>query len=161
MAGPGRWGCVVITRDRTTKHDARLKPQTGKNLVQNDPTDIVEKHVDPVGAKGRKLRADVLRLIVDYAVKSEFVLQPVAFGFAASGADYSAALDLGNLPGNGARSAGRSRNNKSLSSFGLTDIEHAEVCSGASYPEQAESKVWWHPGGSFRIGRKPAPSVAI
>jgi hypothetical protein len=49
--------------------DARLEPQTGENLVQDRPADIVEAYVDPVGAKG-KLGTDVLRLIVDYAVKS-------------------------------------------------------------------------------------------
>ena len=143
-------GCgIVVTRDRTTKHDACLEPQTGKNLVQNYAADIVEEHIDPVGTEGGKLRADVFRVIINDAVKSQFVLEPVAFGFAASGTDHSAALDLGNLSRNRARGAGRSRNDKSLSSFGLTDVEHAEVGSWASYPEQTESKVRCHTRRQF------------
>ena len=155
------WRGVVVTRDRTTKHDACLEPQAGKHLIEDNPTDIVEKHVDPIGTKSGKLSTDVFRLIVNDAVKAEFVFEPVAFGFAACGADHPAALDLGNLPGNRPGRARCSRNDKRFSGLGLTDVEHPEVGSGTSYPEQAEGEVWWHARRELRIGIKPAPSVAI
>src|SRR5215472_9770258 len=43
--------------------------------------------------------ANVLRLIVNNAIKTEFIPKPIAFGFTASGSDHPASLDPGYLAG--------------------------------------------------------------
>jgi hypothetical protein len=99
-AGLRRGG--VGFRDRAAQYDARVEVDPSEDLVEDLAADIVEEHVDPVGAKLRKPSAEVFALVVDGCVEVRLVDQPSAFILAARGADDAAALDLGDLAGDGA-----------------------------------------------------------
>ena len=43
---------------RAAQHDARVEVDPSEDLVEDLAADIVEEHVDPVGAKLRKPRED-------------------------------------------------------------------------------------------------------
>jgi hypothetical protein len=86
-------------RDRAAQYDARVEVDPSEDLVEDFAADIVEKDIDPTGAKLRKLSDDVLAFVVDGGVEMRLVDQLGAFSPAAGGADDAAALDLCDLAG--------------------------------------------------------------
>src|SRR5215831_14792427 len=135
---------VIVARDCAAEHYSCLEAQAGKHLIEDNPTDIVEKHIDAIGAKGRKLSANVLRLIINNAIKTELIPKPIAFGFTASGSDHPASLDLGDLTRNRSGRARCSRDYKCISRLDLPYVEYSEVSSRAGYSKQTEGEVGWH-----------------
>jgi hypothetical protein len=51
-------------RYRTAQHDTRLEVNAREHLVEDGAADIIEKDIDPIGAKFRKPSADVFILVV-------------------------------------------------------------------------------------------------
>src|SRR5258708_21439214 len=112
-----------------------------------------------VGAKLRKRSADIFALVVDGGVEMRLVDQPIAFLLAARGADDAAALDLGDLAGDGARGPGGARHHDGLTSLDLADLDHPEIRCQAVHSKQTQPKVGrragsdlLHPASAFTIG---------
>ena len=158
-AGLRRGG--VGFRDRAAQHDARVDVDPSEDLVEDLAADIVEEHVDPAGAKLRKPSAEVFALVVDGGVEVRLVDQPSAFSRAARGADNLAALDLGDLAGDGARGPGGARHHDGLTSLDLADLDHPEIRCQAVDSEQAQREVGrrvgsdlLHSAEAFAIGHE-------
>src|SRR5712691_6999138 len=130
-----------------------------EDLVEDLAADIVEEHVDLLGAQLRKPSAEVLALVVDGGVEMRLVDQPSAFSRPARGADDAAPLDLGDLAGDRARGAGSARHHDGLTGPDLADLDHPEIRCQAVDPEQAQRKVGrragsdlLHPAEAFAVG---------
>ena len=65
---------VVVLRNGPAQHDAPVFVQIHDGDIENVPADVVEVHVDPLGAKLLELLDIVLRgLVVERTVEAEFV----------------------------------------------------------------------------------------
>src|ERR1700723_2986857 len=98
-----------------------------EDLVEDGAADIVEEHVDPVGAQLRKPSADVFALVVDGGVEMRLVDQPGALFFAARCADDAAASELSDLAGDRARGARGTRHHNRFSCIDLADLRYPDI----------------------------------
>src|ERR1700733_13248774 len=114
-------------RDRTAQRDTRVNVDPSQDFVEDLAADIVEEHVDPVGAKLRKPSTDVFALVVDGGVEVRPVDQPIAFVLATRGANHAAAFDLSDLACDRARSTGCARHHYGLTGLDPADLDHPEV----------------------------------
>ena len=98
IRGPARRTFVVVLRDRTADHDARVTSEPGEHRIEDLAADVVEIHIDPVGALLLERDADVLVLVVDRRVEAQVLDEEPAFLRAARDADDATPFDLRDLP---------------------------------------------------------------
>ena len=130
---------TVVLRDRAADHDAGVQRQVGQRHLQQRSADVVEVHVDPVGADHRPQRlGDVVGLVVHALVEAELVDDVGALLGPARRADDPAALQLGDLPDDRAGRAGRTADQDRVALLQLTDAQQAEVGGQAGGAEQRD-----------------------
>lgn len=106
--------------------------------LEDGTANIVKVDVDKVGSGLLELLAEIRVLVVDGDVEAEVVSQPLALVVGAGNANDAGAANLGQLTGNAARSAGRTRDDDGLAGLGLTNMEHAKVGRQAGGAEDRE-----------------------
>ncbi len=86
-----------------------------------------------------QLRRIILRgFVIEGGVEAQFIAKPCHFLIVSGDADHAAPLDLGNLAGDGANCAGRSRDNDGFSRARLADIQQTEIRREPGDAEDAE-----------------------
>src|SRR6202000_1178808 len=93
---------VVVLADGPADHHASLEVQASQHGVEDIAADIVEIHVDTLRTLAFQTGLNVFFLVVDGAVEAQFVDQEPALLRAAGNPHHTAALELGDLPGNAA-----------------------------------------------------------
>ncbi len=112
-------------------------PEAG---VEDVAANVVEVHVDLVGAQLLQPPRDVVGLVVDRPVEPELAGEPRRLLVAAADADHAAAVDLGDLRGQRARRAGGRRHDDRLAGLGLADVEDADVGGEACGPVHRQQR---------------------
>src|SRR4029077_14631654 len=69
---------IVVLRDRAAYHDSPALGQPGECVVQDLTADVVEVHVDSLGAVARPRLAYFLVLIIDSGVEAGYLREPLA-----------------------------------------------------------------------------------
>ena len=112
-------------------------------------TDIIEEHIPLLGAGLGNLLIEVALLIVNSVIKARLFGEPGTLLGATRNADHTAAFDLGNLPGNGARGTCRTRDQYGLAWLGIAQIKQTKVrCE----PGNAQHREHHLGGRAFRHG---------
>ncbi len=128
----------VVLRDRAAQRHPRAAGEAGQRGIQDLAPDVVEVHVDAVGAVLAQGPQDVLGLVVDRRVEPELVNDVTALLLASGDPDGAAALDLGDLADDAADGARRARHDDRVALLGLADVQQPEVGGHARHPEGAE-----------------------
>ena len=110
----GRAALVVVGRDGAAQHDATVLVQPAEHGVEDGSADVVEVHVDAIGAELGQLAGEVGGAVVDAAVEAQVVDDPRALLVGPGDADHPAAEDLGDLPGDRTGGAAGGRHDHGL-----------------------------------------------
>ncbi len=106
-------------------------------MVEDLAADVVEEDVDVVGRVLAQVGEDVVLLVVDRGVEPE-LLQQRDLLRAAGDPDGARALDLRDLPNDGADGPGRAGDQHGVAFLQAPDLEQPEVRGQAGHPERAE-----------------------
>ena len=123
--------CEIAPQMTTRARRAEEEQQRVEDLA----ADVVEVDVDALRAVLREGGLHVLGLVIDGGIEAQVLDDVVAFLGSAGDADGAAALDLGDLAGDGADGAGGARKDDGLARLGLTDIQQAEVGRQSGHAE--------------------------
>ncbi len=137
-ARPVCGGCAVILRYRPATGDASVIVHAEQHGFENVAAHIVEIDVDALRRRLAERLAHGLGLVVDGRIEAEFVGEELAFRRAARDADHGAALDLGDLPDDGADGARRGGDDHRLAGLRLADFKKPEIGGQPSNAIDAE-----------------------
>ena len=98
-----------------------------QRCVEHLTTDIVEEHVDPVGASARKTSIYVFVLVVNCRVEAQLVREESAFLGSTCDPDGAATLDLGDLAHMSANRASSARHDDGLALLRRADLYKTAV----------------------------------
>src|SRR5262249_5942598 len=132
---------IVVLRDGAAYDDTSMPGQLRKDNVEDFTADIVEIHVDAVGAVGAEGLANVLALVVDRRIEPEFIDNIPALRGAASDPDTAATFDLGDLADRCADRAGGGGDDDGVALFWVAHIQQAEIGGHAGHAKRIE-KGW-------------------
>ena len=141
-----RWGHGrIVVRDPAAKHHATSHRKPRQSRVEDVAADIVKENVDALRTEFLEPRRNVLRLIVDRRVKAGLIGQPAAFLRSARDANSAAAFDLGDLPDDRTRRAGRAGDDDSFACDRAAHLEQAEIGRNPGQAERAHRQLQRRP----------------
>src|SRR5918994_903359 len=105
----GRTPVLVVDRDRAAQHHPGVHRQAVEHRTEDGPAHVVEVDVDPVRAQLLQSRVQVVGAVVDGAVEPQVVEEPPRLVVGPTDPDHAAAVDLGDLGGEGAGRPARRR----------------------------------------------------
>ena len=110
-------------RRRTTEGDPSLHRHPGHHQIEDITTDVVEVHIGKPG--GDDLFLEIRSLVIDRNVDPNLFLEPFDFIVGTSDGDDFEAHDFSNLTGDRTDGAGGTRDEESLASLDLANVDQA------------------------------------
>src|SRR5215469_5207075 len=120
--GAGKGRCHIVLRDEPADRDAGEGVEQRPYCLLHRTADILEIDIDALGAGRLELPREIGRIVVETFIEAELVLDEAAFLGAAGDADRAAALDLGDLPHDGADRARGGSDDDRLARLRLADL---------------------------------------
>jgi hypothetical protein len=151
VGGAWRAALVVVDGDRPAQHHPTVHVQSAEHGIEHGAADVVEEHVDAVGAELDQLALEVGGAVVDAPVEAELVDDPRALLVGSGDADDPTAHDPRDLPHDRpGRPRGR-RHDDRLTRLGLADVEQPEIGGHPGRTEDAHHGP--HVGDVLELGR--------
>ena len=101
-------------------------------------TDVIEEHVPFFGASLCDLLIEIALLVINGVIKARLFGEPGTLFGAASNTNDAAAFDLGDLPGNRACGARRTRDQHGLAGLGVAEVQKTKVGSETCHAQHRE-----------------------
>src|SRR6266403_939531 len=128
----------VVLRDDAAERDARERVDVPQHRLEDVATDVVEVHVDALGAGVAQHRRQVRHAVGHAGVEAQLLQDVLALVLGARDAGDATAADLRELADDGADGAGGGGHDDGLTGLGLGDVVEAHVRRQAGHAEDAE-----------------------
>src|SRR5882724_4842944 len=128
----------VVLRDDAAERDARERVDVPQHRLEDVATDVVEVHVDALGAGVAQHRRQVRHAVGHAGVEAQLLQDVLALVLGARDAGDATAADLRELADDGADGAGGGGHDDGLTRLGLGDVVEAHVRRQAGHAEDAE-----------------------
>ena len=141
VGGSRRAALLVVGRDGPAQHHPPMLVEPAQHGVEDGAAHVVEVHVHPVGTQLRQLAGQVRRPMVDAPVEAELVDHPGALLVAPGDPHHPAAVQLGDLAGDGPRRPTGRRHHHRLARGDVADVEQTEVGGRPGGAEHAHHRA--------------------